>query len=776
MRFTGNEDRCSYAPRGVFNPARLVVPLFQRPYVWSREEQWEPLWEDIVRLIELIDKHEAEATHFLGAIVVQNVQSALGSLPVWNVIDGQQRLTTLQLLLDALHAQLEERGMNTLADQLKNLVENPAEFCESPEDKFKLWPTNRDRPGFMSVMSASVPVDYSAITKSRLGDAHAYFTDAISAWLDEGGDATRRARMLVPAIKDRLEIASIRLDPAEDAQEIFETLNARGTPLSAADLIKNFVFQRYVGSDAEAEKAYLTYWAEFETPFWEHKITTGRVTHTRSSLFMWQWLTARTLEDFPIREVFTQFKFYVATKATDIARLLPQIKNSADRYRDIVEGAQKKTGELSRTELFAYRMGTLDSEIARPLLIWLDEPEQTDISPADRDRLLEILESWFVRRALVRAQSQGSNRFMIDLLKHLSEQPKDSLPDAAERYLASNHTALGFWPGDDEVRAVVRDIEAYWRYLKGRLRMVLEALEDHKRGYPAGKKLALGPIVRNAGTIEHLMPQNWGKTWVADLTEDQEAERNSMVQHLGNLTLVTQALNSKVSNGPWNQKRRHFLDYDDVLITKEAIAIGGDSWDEAAIRTRTEQMVEQILTIWPAPPGHVGIGGRAVEPKDAPTSVDLAQLVAAGWIDSGTVIRATYASHTDVTAVIAQDGRVYIGDVAYDTPSAAARWVNGLETNGWVFWAVDETSVTLAKLRSEYLESLGDEEAAAEDQSIAATVESGTTPAVLANELGVSPKTIRQYLRESYGDAHDLDAPWALTDEQAEQVRRRFSS
>lgn len=759
-----------------FNPARLVVPLFQRPYVWSREEQWEPLWEDIVRLIEVIDKHEAEATHFLGAIVVQSVQSGLGSLPVWNVIDGQQRLTTLQLLLDALHAQLEERGMTTLADQLKNLVENPAEFCESPEDKFKLWPTNRDRPGFMSVMSAPVPVNYASITKSRLGDAHAYFTEAIAAWLDEAGDATRRARMLVPAIKDRLEIASIRLDAAEDAQEIFETLNARGTPLSAADLIKNFVFQRYAGTDAEAETAYLKYWAEFETPFWEHKITTGRVTHTRSSLFMWQWLTARTLEDFPIREVFTQFKFYVATQAPDISQLLPQIKASADRYREIVEGAQKKVGELTRTELFAYRMGTLDSEIARPLLIWLDEPEQADVPASDRDQLLGILESWFVRRALVRAQSQGSNRFMIDLLKHLSEQPKDALPDAAERYLASNHTALGFWPGDDEVRAILRDIEAYWRYLKGRLRMVLEALEDHKRGYPSGKKLALGPVVRGAGTIEHLMPQNWGKTWVADLDEQQEAQRNSLVQHLGNLTLVTQALNSKVSNGPWEQKRRHFLDYDDVLITKDALAIGGETWDEAAIRTRTDQMIDQILAIWPAPPGHVGIGGRAAEVKEGPTSVDLAQLVAAGWIESGTVLRATYANHTGTTAVVSQDGRVFIGDVAYDTPSAAGRWVNGVETNGWVFWAIDETSETLAKVRSNYLASLGEEEAAAEDQSVAEVVDGGATPAQLADELGITPRTIRHYLREAFADAHDPSAPWALTDDQAAQVRRHFSS
>jgi len=103
-------------PQGVFyNPTRMVVPLFQRPYVWSKETQWEPLWEDVVRLIEVISDHNETATHFLGAIVIQRVPTGLGTLPAWNVIDGQQRLTTLQLLLDALHSELERREQTGLA-------------------------------------------------------------------------------------------------------------------------------------------------------------------------------------------------------------------------------------------------------------------------------------------------------------------------------------------------------------------------------------------------------------------------------------------------------------------------------------------------------------------------------------------------------------------------------------------------------------------------------------------------------------------------------------
>lgn len=214
-------------PKDIFyNPTRLTVPLFQRPYVWSLDEQWAPLWEDIVRLIDVIEDHDPDATHFLGAIVIQQVPTRLGALPTWNVIDGQQRMTTLQLLLDALHAQLERRGMTDLAEQVLPLVENPKSFRKAEEDRFKLWPTNRDRVSFAAVMAATPPISYGSIPESRLRDAHRFFSEAIAEWLG-GNDADQRAALLVGAVTERLEIASIRLEAHEDAQAIFETLNAR---------------------------------------------------------------------------------------------------------------------------------------------------------------------------------------------------------------------------------------------------------------------------------------------------------------------------------------------------------------------------------------------------------------------------------------------------------------------------------------------------------------------------------------------------------------------
>jgi len=704
-------------PKDIFyNPTQLTVPLFQRPYVWSKDTQWSPLWQDIVRLIEVLEQHNQDATHFLGAIVIQQVPTKLGDLPTWNVIDGQQRLTTIQLLLNALRGELDRRGFVQLAGQILPLVENPPDYLVNDNDRFKLWPTNRDRDGFVSVMAASPPVDHNVIPPTRLSEAHRFFTEAITNWLDGGESPERRARSLVATLQDRLEIASIRLDSNEDAQAIFETLNARGTPLSAADLIKNFVFQNYSGSSADAEKAYHEYWAEFETPWWEKEIATGRVKNSRASLFLWQWLIARTLSDFPLREVFTQFKHYVNTVAKDMAVLLPQIKAGAERYRSIIEGSSRPNGELSRQELFSYRIGTLDSEIARPLLIWLDEPEQDDMPREIKDEVLAILESWFVRRALVKAPAQGTNRLLVDLLQHLSKQPLADIAQATRQYLIDNHTVIGFWPGDDEVRQVLESNPAFTRYVRARLRMILEALEDEMRGYPDGHKLAMSPVVRGKGTVEHIMPQNWQRHWPKRLDAQQEELRNLAVQQLGNLTLVTQKLNSKVSNSSWANKKKYFLKHDDLLLTKDAISEAPDGWDEAAIGNRTSRMIDQILAIWPAPEGHVGMTGASA--PQAAVSVDVAELVSSGWLDAGTKLVSRHQSgkFSDATATVAQDGRIYVGDTPYATPTGASTAVGARNQNGWWWWVAQKSGKSLYDIRGEYLASLGEADAEVTDE------------------------------------------------------------
>jgi len=148
-------------PQMVFmQPQRFVVPLFQRPYVWNEENQWDPLWSDIVRVTDRVlnQPFERHHPHFLGAVVLQQVQKTTGQMQERTIIDGQQRLTTLQLLLDALHAELLTVQALQPAMRLEPLVTNAEPFRAKPEDRFKVWPTNRDRPAFNAIMSADPPL------------------------------------------------------------------------------------------------------------------------------------------------------------------------------------------------------------------------------------------------------------------------------------------------------------------------------------------------------------------------------------------------------------------------------------------------------------------------------------------------------------------------------------------------------------------------------------------------------------------------------------------
>ncbi|KRF31104.1 DUF262 domain-containing protein [Yonghaparkia sp. Soil809] len=699
-----------------FQPARLVVPLFQRPYVWSRELQWEPLWQDIERLTELLAR-DSTSTHFLGAFVVQQLPTDLGHMPAWSVIDGQQRLTTLQVLLDALHAELLSRDEISLAGQVEPLIQNPPAFHIGEHDRYKVWPTNHDRVGFVSIMSAGTPVDYASVVPSRLAEAHEYFASAIRSWLDSSPNPRASAHLLVTAVTSQLELVSIRLDANEDAQAIFETLNARGVPLSAADLIKNYVFQNFKGTDAETESAYYKYWAELETPWWVELITSGRVTHPRSSWFLWHWLRGRKLEDFPIRELFGQFKSYVSSRDRDLLELLPEIKSAADRYRVVIEGAQKQDGPLSREQWFSYRVGTLDSEVIRPLLIWLDEEAQADIPDGDRLSILRSLESWFVRRAIVKAPSQGVNKFLMDLLVRLSKKPHDELAIETENYLASNNTPVGYWPDDDEVTSALEGAPAFNKYLRARLRMILEALEDYRRGYPDWRAMGMGPVPRRIGTIEHLMPRkwrvNWETTWADEEMGAKSASRDRVIHELGNLTLVTNKLNSRVSHSAWKSKVAHFREANDVLITNDVIQSAPEEWNESLISSRTKTLTETILKIWPVPEGHVSAPGVDDEPARV-GAVDLALLVSEGAIAQGAELVARPAVLKGARAAIGLDGRIYVNGHGHDTPSAAGVAANsdGLYKggiNGWRFWKIRDSGKTLWEIRNEFRLSLGEE-------------------------------------------------------------------
>ena len=694
-----------------FSPQRLVVPLFQRPYVWSQERQWQPLWDDVRRVAERFDSRGQATSHFLGAIVLQQQPSEIGNLTVRTVIDGQQRLTTLQILFDAIYGVLVQRNYEGLASQMENLVRNQDAYISDQSDRFKVWPTNRDRPAFDEVMAMALP-DYSQLKhrESRLVRAHQFFLRTVSEWLD-GGEADRRANALVTSVSKHLELVVIDLQVDEDAQEIFETLNARGTPLTAADLIKNFVFQRLQLGDEETERAYHDYWERFETPFWETEVSVGRILYTRSSLFFTQWLVAMTGEEITEREVFSRFKRFATDESAAIQDLLPRISRTAAVYQEFSEKAAVPTGELSRLEMFVYRLGVLNYETVKPFILWLTDPDRPPIVQDQFDKALDSLESWFVRRVLTKGSSNSYNNTMSALIREVASKDRQLVGDVVEDFLValSGSNSNTHWPSDSEVLEFLTTQPMYRRISRAKLRMVLEAVEDSRRGYGSGSKKTFSeqPVVRGECSLEHVMPQEWRKNWPGDEYGKDGLSRNELVHQLGNLVLVTQALNSKVSNGPWLEKKKSLDEHSTLLTTKEVVDRDSDLWDEATIRTRTERVARAIIEIWSVPEGHPGLSA-AEESRDA-NRVTVGDLVSAGFLNPGQTLYARVQAHQGHEGYVSEDGAIFVNGRRFDSPSPAAREVTKKQSEpGWWFWVTDLNNMySLADARQEYSDSLG---------------------------------------------------------------------
>ena len=700
-------------PQMVFmQPQRLIVPLFQRPYVWNEDDQWEPLWGDVVRVAKrlLADPSARHQPHFLGAVVIQQVQNPVGTMQERTIIDGQQRLTTLQLLLDALHAELLAAGAEQQAMRVETLVMNAHPFWERPEDRFKVWPTNRDRPAFNVVMAADPPLAYDTLEyrSSRLVQAHEYFAKRAREWLvADQENVQARAAAIERAVRELMQMVVIDLTADENAQEIFETLNARGAQLTAADLIKNFIFPRLTEAGVDVEAAYEQHWKEFETGFWETEISAGRVRHQRSSLFLNHWLIAKTGEEILAREVFHRFKTYAEfDSGLSMIELLGQLHRAGQVYQGFISAAGQLTGPIDRLGLFAYRTGVMQSEVIKPLVLFLYDPDEAAVPDDQLAKALDVVESWLVRRMLVRATSKSYTQVFAELIDQVRKSGRQRAGDVIEDHLQHQPGTNWYWPDNNELRAELLSLAAYRRLSRARLRMVLEAIEDYERGW-RGLATGLGGerVARGKYAIEHIMPRRWVIHWALPVGQTA-ADRDPLIDTIGNLTLLTGRLNSKVSNGPWagpGGKRAALHGHDVLMLNRQLLDQAKDGWGDDHIRARTEQLVDVITKVWPVPEGHKSRTER-IERRPA-RKVELADVMAAGLLEEGITLYARRRRVAGRTATVLPDGALDVDGVRYSTPSGASRAVSGTSENGWWFWLTDpQTKRSLHDLWREYVD------------------------------------------------------------------------
>ncbi len=604
---------------------RLEVPLFQRQYVWSRDQQWEPLWEDISRkFIEYIEGRKDAPVHFLGAMVLDQKQTPTTHVEKRQVIDGQQRLTTLQIFLSAFRDFCKSQSCDDLANECDSFILNKGMMADPNVDKFKVWPTQADRQQFSDVIAsnsrAEVERRHPLVRRKyarkpeprpRMVEAYIFFFKQVEVLFIGNGNEQplasdipicQRLEECFQALKNALKVVVIDLQHDDDAQVIFETLNARGEPLLPADLLRNYIFLRAARHGEPQEELYNNYWRKFDDYFWRVEVKQGRLFRPRSDLFIQHFLASRQSYDIPIKHLFVEYKYWIEREKpfSTVSDELSLLSRQGDDFRRIIEPKHDDPIFPLSTFLDIY-----DVRTCYPLLLTFFDAH---VDETDWPEISEILESYILRRAVCGLTTKNYNRIFLALTRNLRRE--GVTPTNLRKHLLAQTGESGEWPSNDTFKEAWRSKHVYQTLNNPKIVHIFKRLNAAHKGNKSEIIAISGSL-----TIEHIMPQNWiahwplpcGNTgltyqelWETDPNDPRVTntrKRNALVQTFGNLTVLTQALNSAVSNGPWKTKKAEILRHSLLPINQQLR--DSEIWDETAITNRGDAIFGHALRLWP---------------------------------------------------------------------------------------------------------------------------------------------------------------------------------
>jgi hypothetical protein len=400
------------------------------------------------------------------------------------------------------------------------------------------------------------------------------------------------------------------LEDNDDPQVIFESLNARGQPLLPSDLIRNFVFMRAGAQDVDADTLYTKWWKEYdereaperkdgEDRFWKQMDRQGRIRRPRLDLFVYHYVQSMLSEEVSIGHLYKTFRDW--WEESPVERVIEDELRRMRLHSDVFARLALPEGD-GDVEGFARRLKVLDTSTIYPILLLLLVGRKDRVVDGDLAGILEDLESWLVRRVICGLTTKGYNKFFLGLLRRLREAEVINR-SLVQDYLAEGTGPAVVWPDDNLfsrswlARPVYDDIKSQ------RVAMVLGAINNHLHSSKQEPVSFDGRL-----TVEHVLPVGWAPpAWPApssdvdgaDSEETPKEKRNRLLHTFGNLTLLTQELNSSVSNGPYAKKRPEITEQSLIRLNTWFQKEG--DWDETKILERGKALFELATEIWPRP-------------------------------------------------------------------------------------------------------------------------------------------------------------------------------
>jgi Protein of unknown function DUF262/Protein of unknown function (DUF1524) len=613
------------------------VPFFQRPYEWNREDQWERLWADVAEKADIRADGDQPSPHFLGAVVLEpQTRQGLIGVETLNIIDGQQRLTTLQYFLAALAIVLREENAATLLSIVDGCMRNAnTDTMRQPEiEIFKVWPTFRDRDTFQIAMDATTLDDLRerfpySFTQSgglkKIGVEHPpaleaiwYFADQISQWVtrEPNGHKLARLNAISEAIFRDIQLVSISLGEQDDAQIIFETLNGHGAQLHATDLIRNFVFMRADREGVPGNELFDNFWSPFESDFWTQEQRRGRQLKPRMEWFIQTALQAILGDEVEIGRLYATYRRFATgkgqgIKATDQLRILDTHSNN---YRQLISGVGEDA--IAR---FGRRTAVWDASTTHAVALRI---ESSGLPPASQIEVYDDITSYLVRRAICGLTSKNYNKVFLQQLKKLSSS--ELRPDSLRLALAGLDGDATRWPRDDEFRKAWLNEPVYPGRLDApRAKAILAEIENGMRSHRSEEPISGG--VGNLD-VDHILPSSWFEWWpLADGTTVRHAEASAVAVFLGepssekqraiqrrevakatmgNLTLLHFGVNRELQHREFAMKREKLFAESNLHLNRLLMRL--EQWDETKIAERGQMLFDVAVKLWQHPTERTG--------------------------------------------------------------------------------------------------------------------------------------------------------------------------
>ncbi len=568
---------------------RLRIPLFQRPFTWQRKH-FDQLWSDVEK-IEIDLKDDSNASQFLGVLVLVPTTSAgIGAGSIYDVVDGQQRLTTLYLAIMAAAYALHEREVDRRVEavQIFQTVGLAGTAQYQQHGNTRLIPSAEDGAQFTRIWSRIQGIVDPTVWRGnepttdagsgyddgKLTKCFDYFDRKFKALLSDGGYPAWNSYLSI--LTRNLSFVTIDLKDPLTAPQVFERLNARGEKIDIADLVRNELFSR-TKDISEEQNTFKNHWKPFVSTFTKYDVDFAKL------LFPYGLLVDPATAK---KELFIALRKYWGIERT--TRELIDEMQIFSAPLILLESGKTPTEHMpNHMQNVARRYSLLNSfrvpSTTYPFLfgLWRHGCSHDD-SIESILACLDVFESFVVRRALCGHEPSGLHAVFKGMWKQIEDQAlhdPGTWPEILTDILRSNPTVK--WPDDEEIKNALRSGNFYARKISR------SAMLEREKAV-AGSELA-----ENEFQIEHLMPQKPSAGWSVLSTSQRFRELNSA---WGNLVLITGVMNAEISNGPWEGKRERLKN--SVFAGTREVALENETWNLEAIEQRSIRIAQWCCERW----------------------------------------------------------------------------------------------------------------------------------------------------------------------------------